>query len=624
MKKIYFLAMALLFTALSYGQVYLFEDFSANQMPPEGWSIDALSSQWSVSASSNAGGTAPEAKFSYIYGTHTSRLISPIVDLSGNPNAQISFKHFYDYVSPGVTIGVATRFDFGAWNIAWQTDPNTSVGPKTEFIDLTGVGQSSFQFCFFITGNLYNVQHWFIDDIKLFVPMELDAELSSVITPKYHLVNTAFNLKGVVVNQASTPINSFDVSYTVNGGAAELYSASGLNLALGEDYTFTHTTPVTIPEIGACTIVTTLSNINGGQDMNPDNNMLESLVTGIPFIPNKKIMAEVSTGTWAGWGPKALCFMDYMSDTYPDTWIGIAVHNGSEMTVPEYDGVIYDIIPGYGIVPSVTTDRTPGDMDPSELEAAYNRRMNAISPATLEIINYSWNPETREVTFDLQSEFVADINTELRFGVIFIEDSLHGTSDEWAQYNLYADGSNGPMCGFENLPDPVPAEQMHYDHVARAIIDTPFGTPASLPQVITTGSVITYNYAYTLPETWRYNKLNIIGFLVDMGTKEILNANNVISSFVGVNAPGFEKSVAVYPNPFGEYTNVTFNLDNASKAGIEVMDIMGKTVYIINERKFAAGLNNIRVASDNLPNGMYILKLTIGNQTITRKISVIK
>lgn len=184
MKKLYSFAIAFLFTALSYGQVYLFEDFSTSQMPPAGWSIDNLADRWSVSASNNAGGAAPEAKFSYIYGTHTSRLISPIVDLTGNPNAQISFKHFYDYFGSDVTIGVAIRFDFGAWDVAWQTDPNSSVGPKTEYVDLTGGGQSSFQFCFFITGNLYNVQYWFIDDIKSFVPMELDAELASVITPK--------------------------------------------------------------------------------------------------------------------------------------------------------------------------------------------------------------------------------------------------------------------------------------------------------------------------------------------------------------------------------------------------------------------------------------------------------
>ena len=625
MRKIYLLAMVILFSAISYGQVYLFEDFSSNMMPPTGWSRDGVPAQWSVSASNNAGGIAPEAKFTYIQQNTTSRLISPVVDLTGIPNAKIAFKHFYDHYAAGVTIGIATRFGTtGDWTVAWQLTPTGNQGPKTQIVDLTGVGQSDFQFCIFITGNLYNVDYWFIDDIKLFIPLELDAELASIIAPKYLEAGSNFNLKGVVSNQGSTPINSFDVTYTVNGGSPELYSVSGVNLALGDTYTFTHSTPITLPEIGAYTIVTTISNVNGGQDMNPDNDVLESLVNAVSFVPNKKVLAEEATGTWCQWCPRGTCFMNYMSDTYPDTWIGIAVHNGDPMVVPAYDGAISQIIPGFGGYPSVTTDRTPGDSDPSDLEAAYNRRINAISPATLDIVNYAWNPDTREVTFDLQSEFVAEINSELRFGVIFVEDSLYGTTSQWNQANSYAGGTYGPMCGFEDLPSSVPAALMHYDHVGRAIIDTPFGTPQSLPLEIASGSVITYNYTYTIPANWRYDKLHIVGFLVDMTTKEILNANNVISSFVGVNTPIFEKSVAVYPNPFGEYTNITFNLDKSSQVGVEVIDIMGKTVYTIRERDFSEGQNNIRVASNDLPNGMYILKLTIGNQVITRKISVIK
>lgn len=616
--------MAFLFTVLSYGQVYLFEDFSSNVMPPTGWSRDGVPAQWSVSASNNAGGSAPEAKFTYINQNTTSRLISPVVDLTGVPDAKISFKYFYDYYAAGVTIGVATRFGTGDWTVAWQVNPTGNQGPKTQIVDLTGVGQSDFQFCIFLTGNLYNMDYWFIDDIKLFIPLDLDAALASVIAPKYLEAGSSFDLKGVVSNEGATAINSFDVSYTVNDGEPQLFSVSGLNIALGNSYTFTHNVPINLPEVGAYTIVTTISNINGGVDMNVDNNTLEHLASAVSFIPAKKVMAEEATGTWCGWCIRGICNMDYMAETYPETWIGIAVHNGDPMVVTAYDGAMSQIIPGFGGYPSVTTDRTAGDSDPADLETAYNRRINAISPATLDIDNYAWNPDTREITFDLQAEFVADINSELRFGVVFVEDSLHGTTSQWNQANYYAGGGYGAMCGYESMTNPVPAAQMKYDHVARAILDSPYGTPGSLPLEISTGSVISYSYTYTIPEGWRYDKLHIVGFLLDFEGKEILNANNVIRSYVGVNSPVFEKSIAVYPNPFGEYTNVTFNLDKASKAGVEVIDLMGKTVYAINEREFASGQNNIRVASDNLPNGMYILKLTIGNQVITRKISVIK
>ena len=43
--------------------------------------------------------------------------------------------------------------------------------------DNEDVGAEDFQFCFFINGNLNNLSYWFMDDIKLFIPFALDAEM---------------------------------------------------------------------------------------------------------------------------------------------------------------------------------------------------------------------------------------------------------------------------------------------------------------------------------------------------------------------------------------------------------------------------------------------------------------
>ena len=74
----------------------------------------------------------------------------------------------------------------------------------------------------------------------------------------------------------------------------------------------------------------------------------------------------------------------------------------------------------------------------------------------------------------------------------------------------------------------------------------------------------------------------------------------------------------------GEYTNINFNLDQSCKVGVEVYDMFGKKVYSVREREYASGQNMIRVNSNELANGMYLLRLAVGNQVVTRKISVIK
>ena len=624
MKKIYILFAVMVFTAVSYGQTYLTEDFGSGAMPPAGWSFDGLPNQWSSSPSNNAGGSAPEAKFTYINQNTTSRLVSPVVDLTGATNVNLSFKYLYDWYANGPSIGVATRFGTGAWTVAWQVTPSGNQGPKTQIVELSNVSQSDFQFCIFITGNLYNVDYWFIDNIKLFTPLALDAGLASVDIPRYVQAGQEFDLKGVVSNEGSTPINSFRVTYTVDGGVEQSYSVVGQNITLGNTYSFTHPTAIVLQDIGSHEIVTTVDNVNGGTDLDPTNNVLSKTVGAVTFVPTKKVLAEEATGTWCGWCVRGICFMDYMAETYPETWIGVAVHNGDPMVNAVYDDAIAGIIPGFAGYPSVTSDRTAGDSDPSELEAGYQRRLSAISPATLDIVNYAWNPDTRLVEFDLQSEFVADINSELRFGVIFVEDSLTGTTSQWNQANYYAGGSNGAMCGFESMPSTIPAAQMHYDHVAREILDSPFGTEGSLPTEIALGSVITYHYSYTIPEGWNYDKLHIVGFLLDMTTGEVMNANNEISTYVGINSPVFEQGVSVYPNPANDFVNISFMLNNPEVTSAEIFDLFGKKVTAVTGHEYAAGQNLIRISTEGIANGMYLVKLQVGNRVITRKISVIR
>ncbi len=625
MKKIYFLAMLMAVSCWLPAQTFLNEDFSSGLMPPSGWSIDGYAAQWSNEATNFAGGTAPEAMFSWIDAQNaTSRLISPVIDLTGVPGVVLRFQHFYDQYDLGCSIGVATRFGTGEWTTVWEVEPGDNLGPETKAFELTGVGQPDFQFCLYITGNLYNVDYWYIDDIEISIPLALDAKLKSVSLPSYAAIGAEVFVQGTVSNEGSTPVTSFDVSYNVNGGASQVYSVTGINLALGEVYAFTHNVPFTLNEAGSYEVITNIENVNGTTDMDPSNDTLTSYVGAVAFIPDKKVFAEEATGTWCGWCVRGICFMDYMAETYPDTWIGVAVHNGDPMVNAIYDEAISSIIPNFPGYPSGTIDRS-GDnyYDPSEFEAGYLERMNAISPATIDIVNFNWDAVNRFVSFDLESEFVVDIHNELRFGVVITEDSLWGTSSGWAQGNYYSGGGNGPMCGFEDMPGTIPAAQMHYDHVARVILDSPYGTQGSLPSEILAGEIHSYNYTYTIPQAWKYEKLHFIGLLIDMATGEVLNANEV-SNYVGIKEMVQDHSIKVYPNPFADFTNLEFSLDETSVVKVDVCNFLGKTVYSEATREYPAGSHNIRINSSSMSSGVYIIKLTVDNQTYTHKISVVK
>jgi hypothetical protein len=59
------------------------------------------------------------------------------------------------------------------------------VGPEavTIVVDNNDVGSSTFQFCIKVEGSSAAMELWAIDDIEVFVPLELDAAVASLNLP---------------------------------------------------------------------------------------------------------------------------------------------------------------------------------------------------------------------------------------------------------------------------------------------------------------------------------------------------------------------------------------------------------------------------------------------------------
>ncbi|MCD4731287.1 MAG: hypothetical protein K8R74_11835, partial [Bacteroidales bacterium] len=168
------------YATIAIGQTYLSEDFSSGQMPPADWTIDNVATQWSIESTANAGGTAPEARFQWIQQINISRLISPQIDLTGLSTVYFQFKHMYDdYEGDGPAVGVATRSGSGNWNSVWEILPTGNVGPELVELEISNpdVGQPDFQICCYVDGDLFNLDYWYVDDIRLFRPMEVHVTL---------------------------------------------------------------------------------------------------------------------------------------------------------------------------------------------------------------------------------------------------------------------------------------------------------------------------------------------------------------------------------------------------------------------------------------------------------------
>lgn len=80
-----------------------------------------------------------------------------------------------------------------------------------------------------------------------------------------------------------------------------------------------------------------------------------------------------------------------------------------------------------------------------------------------------------------------------------------------------------------------------------------------------------------------------------------------------------------YPNPFNPTTQIKFGITKTSNVELKVFDILGKEVAVlINNQNLTAGSYNVKFDASNLSSGIYIYKLTAGNQTVSKKMQLIK
>jgi len=274
MRKLYIIACLISLSTIVFGQTYLAEDFSGGVMPPAGWTIDALGSQWAISNTATAGGTAPEAKFTYTNGVHVTRLISPEADLTGLSTVSFTFRYMYDhYANPAPILGIATRSGGGDWSSVWEITPTGSMGPEevTFEIDNGDVGATDFQFCVYMDGNMYNLDYVYFDDFWLYKPLNVDAGMAGITTATY-LVGPN-EVSGSIKNFGSDEITSVDINWQIDEGETTTTSFSGLNLNFGEFYDFTCDGMIELP-IGGYELKVWIINVNGSPDEDPDNDMM--------------------------------------------------------------------------------------------------------------------------------------------------------------------------------------------------------------------------------------------------------------------------------------------------------------------------------------------------------------
>ncbi|WP_299111227.1 Omp28-related outer membrane protein [uncultured Winogradskyella sp.] len=552
-------------------------------------------------------------------------MVSPAIDLtSATGNVFLEWKAYaqdQDWANENYTVYVATASDIATLG-ASSTSFNEIIGPSAGYvsrnIDVTSfVGQT-----IYVAFRHHNVSDQFrlnIDDVVVRTFNDDDVALADVNLPRYGLVNTDYTLEMVVTNMGGNTITSLEAVW--NDGTTTNTATIPVNIAGGATVNVDHPDLVNYSSAVGNTITVTITAINGGADNNPADNSLMIPFNTMTQSGTKAVLIEESTGTWCGWCPRGTVGLDYMSSTYPNTVVAIAVHNGDPMTVAEYDTALVNVI-GTGW-PNSGVDRKLVGVDPGQasLQGAYNTQINEVVPLNL---SASASQVGNNLTISAKANFFTNFsNANLRLGVIITEDGVTGTSNGYAHVNYYSGGANGPMGGYESLPDPVPASQMVYNHVGRALLGGFNGQAGSIPTVINAGDTVSYDFNYTIPSTSDQDNMHIVVVVIDPNDGSIVSAaQSSVTQALSVEEVSGIDSIKIYPNPAKDLINVAFDASNGDYK-ITVTDMLGRTV-INKSYEGLFGNQNIELPVNQLNAGHYIMNINDGSASYSTKFIVNK
>jgi hypothetical protein len=480
-------------------QTYFNVDFNGS-FPPSGWTIDNQPGNWSAVSTNNSGGTAPEARFNWSPAfTGDSRLISPSINTTGQTSITAEFKHNLDHYGGPYTIGAATRSGGGAWNVVWSiVNPTGSIPATTETVTINNsdVGATDFQICWYFSGYSYNLNYWYLDDLKLFVPLAHDAMVKDILVDATYPPNSNFTPTAKLKNFGLNT-ETFDATCELVLGGSTVYTqnCSPVTLAPGEelDVTFPNYVLTAANDLYQITVTTNLSG-----DMDPSNDSRTEWFNTYTTERNMVVL-EIGTGTWCTYCPGAQMGADDLVNNGHSVVV-VENHNGDTFTNSYSDARNnYYGISGY---PTAVFDGIEYFVGGDHTQSMYQYYLPIF--------------ESRDALMSAFSVAIFGEHTNLDYNITLKLNRLANIPPTW----------NNLVVHLTLTESDIPFNwqgQTEVDFCQRLYVPNENGTSVDLIN----NSTLDIPLTFTMDASWVYDNCELGAFIQNLDTKEILQGSKI-------------------------------------------------------------------------------------------------
>jgi hypothetical protein len=485
--------------SLLMAQAYFNVDFSGT-FPPAGWTFDAHAVNWSAVPTNNSGGAAPEARLNWSpQFVGDSRMISPVINTTGNTVVTAEFKYNLDHYGGAYTIGAATRSGGGSWNTVWSiVNPTGSVPATTEIISINNsdVGAADFQICWFFSGDSYNLNYWYLDDLKLFVPLAHDVMVKDILVNATYPPGTSITPQVILLNYGQNT-ETFDATCVLKVGGNTVYTenCSPVTLTAFAEQTVSFPAYV-LNVVNDLYEINVTTNLAG--DMDPSNDS-RTEYSGTYTTAREMVLLEIGTGTWCQYCPGSQMGADDL------------VTNGCSVAVVEYHN-------GDTYTNSYSNARNTYYGISGFPTAVFDGVQNFVGGDHTASMYQYYLPiyEGRKAIMSAFSVDIFGTNSGSGYNVIIKLNKLAAIPPTW----------NNLVVHFTVTESDIPFSwqgQTEVDYAERLMVPNELGTAVDLIN----NTQIDIPLSFTLNSSWVTDKCQLAAFIQNLDTKEILQGDKV-------------------------------------------------------------------------------------------------